>query len=210
MVTERASYIQVKIAKIISFIFNPLFIPLYSLIFIFTAPTLFLYLPFKVKKILFLIVLANNVIIPVSLMPFFKYKNIISSWNIESRDERAIPLLSVTFLYSVTSFIMFRLPIPVFVQTFFLSTSILSLVVLVINQWWKISIHSVGAGALTAIIFTLSVKMSVLLIWFLIPAILISGLILSSRLKLNSQDPSRVYLGFLTGFAEMSFFMLFF
>jgi hypothetical protein len=48
------------------------------------------------------------------------------------------------------------------------------------------------------------------LTWFLIPVIIISGLILSSRLKLNSHNVSQVYLGFATGFAGMNLFMLLF
>jgi len=185
METKKTTDIQVIAAKIISLVFHPLFIPLYGLIIIFTAPTLFWYLPLKVKKILLLILLTNNILIPVSLMPFFRYRNIISSWVVEKRSERVIPLHSVAILYSVTSFIMFRLQIPIFVKTYIFSTSFLALTVLVINLWWKISLHSAGAGALIGIVIALSLKMSVPLTWFLIPAVLIAGLVLSSRLKLN-------------------------
>jgi hypothetical protein len=80
---------------------------------------------------------------------------------------------------------MFRLQIPIFVKTYIFSTSFLALTVLVINLWWKISLHSAGAGALIGIVIALSLKMSVPLTWFLIPAVLIAGLVLSSRLKLN-------------------------
>jgi hypothetical protein len=210
METKKTTDIQVTAAKIISLVFHPLFIPLYGLIIIFTAPTLFWYLPLKVKKILLLILLTNNILIPVSLMPFFRYRNIISSWVVEKRSERVIPLLSVAILYSVTSFIMFRLQIPIFVKTYIFSTSFLALTVLVINLWWKISLHSAGAGALIGIVIALSLKMSVPLTWFLIPAVLIAGLVLSSRLKLNSHDSAQVYIGFLTGLTGMSLFMLFF
>ena len=77
-------------AKIISIIFHPLFMPLYGMLIIFTAPTLFLYIPLKVKKILLLVITTNNILIPISLMPFFRYRNIISSWIIETRKERII------------------------------------------------------------------------------------------------------------------------
>jgi hypothetical protein len=105
---------------------------------------------------------------------------------------------------------MFRLQIPVFLKAYIFSTSFIAITVTIINFWWKISLHSVGAGILTGIVIVLSLKMMVPLTWFLIPVIIISGLILSSRLKLNSHNVSQVYLGFATGFAGMNLFMLLF
>lgn len=208
MERKEGAGIQIKAAKIISVVFHPLFVPLYGLLVIFTAPTLFWYLPFDVKKILFLIVVANNVIIPVSLMPFLRYRNIINSWVLETRNERIVPLLSVSLLYFVTSFIMFRLQIPLFLKAYIYSVSFLSLIVMVINLWWKISLHSVGAGLLTGTVIFLALKMSAPLTWFLIPSILISGFVLSSRLKVEAHNPAQVYLGFLTGSGGISLFML--
>jgi hypothetical protein len=198
------------LAKVISVIFHPLFMPLYGMIIIFTAPTLFWYIPFNVKKILLFVVTTNNVLIPVSLMPFFRYRNIISSWAIETRKERRIPLLTVSFFYSITSFIIFRLQIPLFIKSFIFATAVLAITVTVINFWWKISLHSVGAGALAGLVIALSLNMMVPLTWFLIPVLLIAGLVLTSRLKLNTHNPPEVYIGFITGFVGMNLLMLLF
>jgi hypothetical protein len=198
---------QIKIAKIVSVIFNPLFIPLYGLLIIFTAPTLFWYIPIKVKKILFLVVATNNVLVPVTLMPFFRYRNIITSWIIETRKERVFSLIAISLFYSITSFVIFRLQIPAFIKAYMFSITLTIIALAIINFWWKISLYSAGAGALAGVVLTLSLKMLVPLTWFLIPVILSGGLILSSRLKLNTHSPSEVYLGFLAGFAGMILFM---
>lgn len=200
----------IKPAKIISVIFHPLFMPVYGMIIIFSAPTLYGYLPFEVKKLLFLIVLINNVILPLSLLPFLKYRNIISSWTVENRRERIIPLLITTLLYASTSFIVMKFPIPVFLKSFIFAAFFVSLAITVINFWWKISIHSAGAGALSALVLILSLKMYSSLVWYLIMVIIAGGLILSSRLKLNSHSPQEVWLGFLTGSMGLGFFMWFF
>lgn len=199
-----------KPAKIISVIFHPLFMPVYGMIIIFSAPTLFGYLPFAAKKLLFLIVLINNVLLPLSLLPFFRYRNIISTWTVEDRGERILPLIITTLLYSATSFIVFSLQIPVFLKSFILALFFISLIVTVINFWWKISIHSVAAGALTALVLILSFKMYSSLEWYLISVVLAAGLILSSRLKLNSHTPQQVWVGLLTGFFGLIINMLFF
>jgi len=207
--TDRRDIIDL-IAKIISLIFHPLFIPLYGLIIVFSAPTLLGYLPLSLKKMLFFIVLINNVLLPLSLLPYLKYRNYISSWEIENRRERMLPLFLTTLLYAATSYIMIRFPVPGFLKTFILGAFFLSLLVTIINFWWKISLHSLGAGAVTALILILSLKMSTPLLWYLIMAIIVSGLVLSARLKLNSHTPSEVWTGYFTGLTGLGLFLWFF
>jgi len=197
-----------RLAKIISIVFHPLLMPVYGLAIIFSAPTLFGYLPFNVKRLLILIMLVNNVLLPLSLLPFFIHRNIISSWTIIERKERNIPLIISTLLYCTSSFIIFRFPIPVFLKSFIFGASILSLIVTVINFWWKISLHSVGAGALISLVLILSLKMLTPLEWYLIPVVIITGLVLSSRLKLNLHTPAQVWIGLFTGFFGLSLFMM--
>ena len=57
-----------------------------------------------------------------------------------------------------------------------------------------------AAGAILALILVLSFKMYTPLLWYLIPSILVAGLILSARLQLNLHNPGEVWAGFLTGF----------
>lgn len=210
MTTDQPKEFLDTLAKIIAVIFHPLLMPVYGMAIIFSAPTLFGYLPFTVKKLLFLIMLVNNVLLPLSLLPFFFHRNIISSWSISERKERYIPLIITTILYCATSYIIFRFPIPVFLKSFIFATAFLSLIVTVINLWWKISLHSVGAGALIALVLILSLKMFTPLMWYLISAILAGGLVLSSRLKLNFHNPQQVWIGIFTGFLGLILFMMFF
>jgi len=198
------------LAKIIMVIFHPLLMPLYGLLIIFSAPTLFGFIPFVQKKVIILILLTNNILLPLSLLPYLKWRKIISTWSLSDRSERIIPMALTSLFYFVTLYIVLKYRIPVFIKTVILSTALLSFTVSLINFWWKISIHSVGAGALTALIFVLSFKMHTPLTIFLIPAIIISGLVLSSRLWLNSHSPKEVWLGYLLGFAGTTSLLLIF
>lgn len=189
------------IAKIISIIFHPLLMPFYGMLIIFSAPTLFGYLPVKFKKTLLIIILINNIIIPLSLMPYFRFRNIISSWVVDNRSERAIPLFTATFFYLVTTYLVIRYQIPVFIKSFILSAAVLSLAISLINFLMKISIHSAGAGALIALIIVLSVKMNTSLTGLLIASVMVSGIVLSARLWLNSHTPYEVWSGFFLGIA---------
>lgn len=210
MTDDRTKYLPDTLSKIISIIFHPLLMSVYGILIIFSAPTPIGYLPVTVKRILFLIILVNNVILPLSLMPYFRYRNIITSWDIEDRKERIIPLLATSFFYSVTAYITIKFHIPPFIKAFILSAAFLAICVTIISFWWKISIHSAGAGALTSLVIILSVKMVTPLTWFLLPVILASGLVLTSRLWLNSHNPKEVWFGLLLGFLGSALFLLFF
>ncbi len=208
MSNENTKNIPDKLSKAVSVVFHPIFMPLYGLIILMTAPTFLRYMPSHVKNILFFIVLINNVLIPLAFLPFLRYRNIISSYNIEEKSERVMPLLMTSILYCTTSFIVFRYQIPFFLKSFIFATSVLSILVSMINFGWKISIHSVGAGALLATVIVLSLKLRTPLTGYLIAVILAGGLILASRLRLNSHNPAQVWVGFLAGFLVISLFIL--
>ena len=46
--------------------------------------------------------------------------------------------------------------------------------------------------------------------WYLISAVIIGGLVLSSRLKLNLHSPQQVWIGLATGFLGLILFMYLF
>jgi hypothetical protein len=177
---------------------------------IFSAPTLFGYLPANGKKAIILIMLINNVLLPISFLPFFIHRNIISSWTLNERKDRSIPLIIITILYGITSYIIFKFPIPVFLKSYVFAAAIISLLVTMINFWWKISLHSVGAGALISLVFVLSLKMLTPLEWYLISTVIIGGMVLSSRLRLNIHSPHQVWIGLFTGFFGLAFFIILF
>lgn len=207
MASDQTTIFPDKLAKIIAVIFHPLLMPLYGMAIIFSAPTLYGYLPFNVKKLLLLVMLVNNVLLPLSLLPFFYHRGIITSWSIPDRKERNIPLIITTVLYGTTSFIILKFPIPLFLKTFIFSTALLSVSVTAINFLWKISLHAVGSGALIALVLILAFRMLTPLEWYLISAIIAAGFTLSSRLRLNQHNPLQVWVGLMTGFLGLMIYM---
>jgi hypothetical protein len=197
------------IAKTVAVVFHPLFMPVYGITIIFFAPTLAGYLPFSVKRLILLIIIINNVLLPLSLLPYLRYRSHITSWTIDNRSERMLPLFIATILYAATSYIVIRYPVPGFIKNFILGIFIISLLVTVLNLRWKISIHSTAAGAVAALVFVLSLKLNSPLIWPLMIVIISAGLILSSRLKLNVHSPSQVWSGFFLGCSVMALLLWF-
>ncbi|HLN55024.1 MAG TPA: hypothetical protein VK207_03465 [Bacteroidales bacterium] len=199
-----------KSDKIISVLFHPVFMPVYGLALILSANTPFGYLPYQVKRLLFLIIVVNNVFLPISLLPILRHMNFISSWSMNEKEERMVPLIVVTILYAVTSFIIFRFPVPGFLKVFFISVFLVSLILTMINFRWKISLHSTGMGAMIALIMFLSFRMYSPLFWYLVFAVFAGGLVLSSRLRLMIHSPRQVWYGCSLGFVSTTFFLIFF
>jgi hypothetical protein len=200
MTTEIKNPSITLLAKIISGIFHPLLMPVYGLLVIFSAPTLFGFIPLELKRILCLIVLVNNVLLPLSLLLYLWYRRLISSFVIDNREERVLPLAITTFFYFLTLYIFFKFRIPVFIKSYILSAAIISLLIMIINWRFMISIHGAGAGALLALILVLSFRMIMPLTAFLLPVVIICGLVLSARLWLESHTPAEVWWGLLLGF----------
>jgi len=199
-----------KLARIISIIFHPLLMPVYGMTIIFSAPTLYTYIPFEVKRLVLLIVLVNNVLLPLSLLPFFVHSRMISSWSMDERQDRVIPLIINTTLYIITSYILFRFTIPHFIKSYIMAVASLSLAATLINLRWKISLYSVGAGFLLSLVIMLSVKMYTPLIWYLVPSGVVAGSVLSSRLQLNYHNPGQVWCGFFAGLLGFSILIMLF
>ena len=193
-----------RTAKIFSIVFHPFMLPVYGMVIILMAPTLYNYIPFEVKKLIVMILLINNVLLPLSLLPFFVHRNIISSWSMEERKDRSIPLALSTFLYATTTYILFRFPVPYFLKSYCLAVAFLALAATIINFWWKISVHAIGAGMILALVLVLAFKMYTPLVWFIVPAVLAGGIILSSRLRLELHSPAQVWIGYLAGIVGFS------
>ncbi len=197
-------------ALLVSVLFHPLFMPLYGLFVIFNAPTLFWYIPVRAKLVLLLIFVVNNLLLPLLLMGLLRLRGVVSSWTMENREERTLPLLGVVILYIVTSVILSRLAIPVFFRAYGYSLTALSVVLLAINTKWKVSLHAAGAGALVSTVLILSVRMAVPLPFYLATAVMISGIVLSSRLRLNAHNQGETYGGFIAGLLTIPLIMVLF
>ncbi len=189
-----------QVSNILSVLFHPVFMPLYGLLIIFYSPTFLVHLPASMKRIIFLLAAVNMTIVPLAMMPLLKYRNVIHSYTMDMRSERIIPIALGTMMYIVTTIIFFSYEIPVIIKSFTLSAAIGSSLILLITFRWKISVHGAGMGALLATVIVLSIRMNTNLLVILIPLLILSGLILTVRLYLNSHNPLQVYMGFLLGF----------
>ncbi len=155
---------------------------------------------FHYKIYLLIYVLILDIAIPIMAFKILKIFKIISNLQLENAKERTFPYIIMLIVYSFTGFLFFRIPyMPPFIYGLFISISLIVLIISILNNFLKVSAHSAAVSAASVwfyIIFrTLEINTSNLLII----SIIISGLVMSSRLYLKVHTQSEIYLGFLVG-----------
>jgi len=81
--------------------------------------------------------------------------------------------------------------------------AILVLLAMVINLFWKISIHTLGIGSVSGTFFGISILLQTNLFPLIAALILLSGVVGWARLRLNAHNEAQVYTGFAVGFFVM-------
>ncbi|HDJ34410.1 MAG TPA: hypothetical protein ENF21_09980 [Bacteroidetes bacterium] len=191
------------IAQAISVLFHPLFAPLYGLLLIFHSGTYLSYLPYEVKKVIFLIVLLNTVVIPLSLFPILYYRKFIHGISDERPKDRTIPLVIAAVLYGIACYLLARLQVSGLIKMFIQAAAVMVMLTAVVSWFWKISLHMIGMGGLTGLMIAMMIKLSAVQTGVLVLLIVLAGVVGTARLYLNEHRPSQIYAGYLSGLGFM-------
>jgi membrane-associated phospholipid phosphatase len=191
-----------RIARIITYIFHPLFMPVYALIIVLQLNVFHIYIiPGNIRWLIMGMVVVGTVALPAMLMMY--RRRIIRSLRMEERSDRLYPYILMAMVYYAIYYLLNSVHIPSLICNFLLGAAVLTLLSLMINVWWKISMHMVAAGGLTGLLLAVALLYLVDLQLLIIISILISGLVGWARLKLNAHRPSEVYAGYLMGISVM-------
>lgn len=193
-------------AKLISYLFHPLFMPLIAMALAFNSPTSLNHFTHpEVKwgtyKLMFLLTIA----MPLLSILILKQSRMITSLEMKTREERIVPFLVQLFYFLLTYFLIkhfttvFIFP-PVLYAAF--SGAILALaIVLLVTFKWKISVHMAGIGGLVGVVLGLGEVESFNAFIMLSAVLIAAGLTGTSRLILGAHDSKQLYAGFLVGLA---------
>ncbi len=190
-----------KTAKIISIIGHPIFHPTWMMtILLLSGITRFT----PGNDMAFLIItLSMTCLVPALVILMMRRWHFIDSFEMEERDDRLGPLfIMLLFLYATLRFFSKMQLFSIF--SFYLTTVIVvTMLAFIITFFWKISLHALGWGNLTACLFIMSMASMRLYLPYFIGSIIISGVVAASRLKLKSHNNAQIYAGFALGFATV-------
>lgn len=198
-----------KLAKIFSYLFHPLLMPTYTMLVLLNLHAYFaMIIPEQAKWRLIGIVFLVTFVFPAILSYFFLRTGIIHSFEMRSRQERVFPLLITAIFFYLNYYLINGVEIsPVFAY-FAIGATSLVIVTLLINFFWKISMHMIGMGALFGTLLGVSLAFYVSIPSLIFASVIVAGLTGFARLRLTAHDPSQVYTGFLAGTVVMLAFFL--
>ena len=161
----------------------------------------------------FFILLGVFAITVIALPAYFifslKRSGHIDSYEMETIQERKLPLLFTASALLFNYYLMQRANMMQLYQWYFLSASIAGVLALAISLFYKISLHTLGMGFLFGLGLVLSQANNADMRWYLVGVLALSGVVASSRLILLAHTRPQIYLGFFIGIISSAGMLLF-
>lgn len=190
-------------ARALSSIFRPQYFPLvgFLALFLFTYLSL---LPLSFKALIMIIVLMGTLLLPRLTIRIWRQTNGLKLHHLRLREHRSFPYLVFLLFYAFTLHFLARFHLPFYMGGILVSSLMIQAACLLINIWWKVSVHSAGAGGIIGALIAFSLLFNFNPVWWLSLCIIIAGLVGSSRMLLRQHTLWQVlagtFLGILLGF----------
>ncbi|MDZ4844264.1 MAG: hypothetical protein SH857_01800 [Chitinophagales bacterium] len=189
------------IATFFSVLFHPLFFPTYAILFVnWVSPYQLAGLDQPSKLKLFATIILNTTFFPLMTVFIMKKLGMVKSIFLREREERIIPLIAIGMFYFWSFVVIKNLEINTFITTLFLGASIAVFACFFLNLFFKISIHTIGAGAFFAMALLLAFASSYNLEVPILVILIFAGLLGSSRWYLGEHGGVEIFSGYVVGF----------
>ncbi len=189
-------------AHLFSYIFHPLFIPFYVCWFIeFIHPSYFSGFSDAGKKGVLISFTINAVFFPLITALLLKALGFTESIYFRSQRDRILLYVTSMIFFFWTQYQLRERPeIPRILVAFMFGVFISSAAALIANIYFKVSMHAIGMGGLVGICFVIMQQNTMLMTWPFSAALLIAGLVCTSRMIVSDHTPNDIYSGLLIGF----------
>jgi hypothetical protein len=188
------------VATVVSYVLHPLLVPTYIIIFLLNMDAFLAFMiPFSVRLWIISMFFTVTFAMPAMMIWMMHRRGIIISMQMEMRSERFYPLLLTTIFWTIGYILLSRTGLPVIYYRYLLGGIAALIVAIIVNHFWKISLHMLGMGGLTGVFLGFSLRMGVDILLLISILIILSGLVGYARLKVNSHNPPQVYVGYIVG-----------
>jgi hypothetical protein len=190
-------------ANIVSYLFHPLFIPLYVGYFLmFIHPTYFVGYGASQKYWLLIRISYTMVFFPIITVLLLKAIGFIESVFLKTQKDRIIPYIACGIFF-FWGYLVFRNQpnIPSILTAFTLAVFLSSSVALIANIYLKISMHAIGMGGVLGLFLVIMQSNTMLMTGPLSVALLLTGMVCTARLLISDHSNKEIYMGLLVGIA---------
>ncbi len=207
IVTEKPSLLLTIPAKVISYVFHPLFIPTYVFVFlVYQVPYEFAGITEYQLQLRIFSIFWLTAFFPAFAVFLLWKLNFSESIFLRTQKERIVPYIITMFFYWWMYYLSRNFTDqPAVLKFFYMGIFVSTVFGLTLNNYFKISLHAMAVGgALAAIILfamhykmPLGVSMSV--------AALITGIVCTARFLVSDHTNKEVYVGLFVGvFSQMA------
>lgn len=189
------------VASALSIIFSPLLMATYGVALAMVLSFL-CFIPTATKLTVILETFLATTVIPVIGIFILSRLKVISDPKLNERRDRTFPYLIETACFIGLAVYLNHINAPAWLSLFLIGGAVALVVLTVVNRWWKISGHATGMGGLCALVFYLMLSGNSIydLQWEFLVAVLLAGLVCSSRVILGRHTLGQVTAGFFNGF----------
>jgi hypothetical protein len=194
------------LARIISFVFHPLLMATYLLILLaLTLPAALDPLKPQGYWTFIILIFIVTFVLPVFNLAIFRVFGTIDSFTLVERKQRIIPFLFICIIYISITYVFYskyRFSLNDNLLKLMIIMDLLVLVATLFTFFFKVSVHSMGIWGLVGITLLLTKISEVNTLFYVtVGLILLAGVIMSSRLKLDVHTPREVMWGSVLGLA---------
>jgi hypothetical protein len=187
-------------AKVISVIFHPLFIPVYILVFFLYISPLTLGMDPEQKGRLTISFSMMYVLFPLVTVLLAKGLGFVDSIYLKTQKDRIIPYIACGVYYFWMWYVLHNQSgFPDSLIQLSLAIFLASSGGLILNSYMRISMHAISTGVGLSFIYFLALASVSSFGIYLSIALFISGLVLTARLINDDHNPREVYSGFFLG-----------
>lgn len=193
------------IAKFISYIFHPVFVPLYIVIFmVYVHPWIFAGFSEVDKSRTVIMSALMYTFFPIVTVLLLKALKFIRTFQLATQKDRIIPLVACGIWYFWIWYVWRNLPeYPASAIKLALAIWISASLGLMANIIMKVSLHAISMGVMLTFIFFLAFTQSLNFGIYLSIALLITGLVCTSRFIASDHEPKEIYGGLVVGAISM-------
>lgn len=188
-------------ARIISYIFHPLFFPTYVFYYL-TQQFPYTFPGMDEKEAVFrtLVVFINTAFFPAFAIFLLWRLKFIESIFLRTQKERIVPYILVMFFYWWIWYLSKNFTDqPMVLRVFYLGIFLATVPALIINNFIKISMHALACGAVVAFIIILAYSQSFHLGVPIALTVLLAGIICTARFLVSDHTNAEVYSGIIIG-----------
>lgn len=188
----------IVVAKVISTLFRPIYYPLLGCFILYTlTPLSRAPLDDILKE--FFVLFAFTIALPYVLTQLYRKYKQLKAPDMRKRSNRIVPYLIYIACYIILINLMISTSMPYVHLSLIIVALWIQVVCTLINLKWKVSVHSAAAGAIIGGIMAYSAIFQYNPLWWLSLAILVAGIVGTSRMILRQHNLSQIVVGTLIG-----------